>query len=277
MQRSGRLTTTALGRRAALRCGQRKVHLKIKKAAKSVQGDIDAAKKRLDDFRKRKKLEEERRKLRSAQERQRMRKEFIRRQNNRRAARRKAKEEKKYGVKTTQQLYGRMEKDSLHEGDFDARQAKSLQSHIHYPEEYKRAREEQDRWLNESMEYFKNWIYPLRKVFMNYSRDFMPQRINTIDFEELQKLRSGLTISDWMIFVNDFELMPWQVTKTQALAIFHYSNLKLGGGDSGLGARRGAQIITFEEYISCLRGVAMGEGFRSLRSHTHPESGGLPA
>ncbi len=193
-----------------------------------------------------------------------MRKEFIRRQNNRRAARRKAKEEKKYGVKTTMQLYGRMEQESLHEGDFDARQAKSLQSHIHYPEEFKRERAEEERWLAESMDFFKNWIYPLRKVFSNYSRDFMPLRTKTIDFDELQKLRSGLTISDWMIFVNDFELMPWQVTKTQALAIFHYSNLKLGAMNTDLGARRGAQIISFEEYISCLRGVAMGEGFRSL-------------
>ena len=137
-------------------------------------------------------------------------------------------------------------------------------SHINYPSEFRKAKEEQERWLSESMDFFKNWIYPLRKVFSNYSRDFMPQRTNTIDFDELQKLQSGLTISDWMIFVNDFELMPWQVTKTQALAIFHYSNLKLGGGDSHLGARRGAQIISFEEFISCLRGVAMGEGFRSL-------------
>ena len=139
-----------------------------------------------------------------------------------------------------------------------------MQSHIHYPEEFKRERAEEERWLAESMDYFKNWIYPLRKVFSNYSRDFMPLRTKTIDFDELQKLRSGLTISDWMIFVNDFELMPWQVTKTQALAIFHYSNLKLGAMNTDLGARRGAQIISFEEYISCLRGVAMGEGFRSL-------------
>ena len=61
----------AQSRKSNVQIGQRKVKLKIKKAAKSVQGDIDAAKKRLDDFRKRKQLEEERRKLRSAQERKR--------------------------------------------------------------------------------------------------------------------------------------------------------------------------------------------------------------
>ena len=92
----------------------------------------------------------------------------------------------------------------------------------------------------------------------------MPQRTNTIDFDELMKLQAGLTISDWMIFVTDFSLVPWQVTKTQALAIFHYSNVNLGAGLSDLGARRGSQIITFDEFISCLRGIAMGEGFRSL-------------
>ena len=37
----------AQARRSNVQIGQRKVHLKIKKAAKSVQGDIDAAKKRL--------------------------------------------------------------------------------------------------------------------------------------------------------------------------------------------------------------------------------------
>merc|ERR1711871_1123140 len=166
----------AQARRSNVQIGQRKVHLKIKKAAKSVQGDIDAAKKRLEDFRNRKHLEEERRKLRSAQERKRMRKEFLRRQNNRRAARRKEKEEKKFGVKTSTRLYGRMEKESLHEGDFDTRQKKSLLSHTNYPNEFRKAKEEQERWLNESMDFFRNWIYPLRKVFSNYSRDFMPQR-----------------------------------------------------------------------------------------------------
>ena len=111
-----------------------------------------------DDFRKRKQLAEERRKLRSAQERKRMRKEFLRRQNNRRAARRKEKEEKKFGVKTSTRLYGRMEKESLHEGDFDTRQKKSLLSHINYPSEFRKAKEEQERWLRESMDFFKNWI-----------------------------------------------------------------------------------------------------------------------
>ena len=61
----------AQSRKSNVQIGQRKVKLKIKKAAKSVQGDINAAKKRLDDFRKRKQLEEDRRKLRSAQERKR--------------------------------------------------------------------------------------------------------------------------------------------------------------------------------------------------------------
>ena len=266
----------AQARRSNVQIGQRKVHLKIKKAAKSVQGDIDAAKKRLgkslpccfqayrphhaltsifiylffafslpricalallqhwghhnrgfskpQTFGRGTAQASKRPGTKTDAE------EFLRRQNNRRAARRKEKEEKKFGVKTSTRLYGRMEKESLHEGDFDTRQKKSLLSHINYPNEFRKAKEEQERWLNESMDFFRNWIYPLRKVFSNYSRDFMPQRTTTIDFDELQKLKSGLTISDWMIFVNDFELMPWQVTKTQALAIFHYSNLKLGGG-----------------------------------------------
>ena len=254
----------AAARKSTVQIGKRTVKLKIKKAAKSVQGDIDAAKKRLDDYRKRQVLKEERKRLKGAEQRKRMRKEFLIRQEHRRAARRKEKEEKQFGVNTTTVLYGRTTKPSLHEGDFDTRQKNSLVANLNYAKDFKHERENELKWLRQSKKLFRSWLVPLKRIFRNYSRDFMPQRTNTIDFDELMKLQAGLTISDWMIFVTDFSLVPWQVTKTQALAIFHYSNVNLGAGSSDLGARRGSQIITFDEFISCLRGIAMGEGFRSL-------------
>jgi Ca2+-binding EF-hand superfamily protein len=251
-------------RQSNVQIGQRKVKVKVKKAAKSVQGDIDMAKKRLEEFRKRQQMEEERKRLKSREQRKKMRKEFLLRQGNRRAARRKEKEEKKFGVKSQMLMYGRCNKDSLHEGTFEERQKNSLMSSLHYAEEFKDIRQKQVDWLQESQSLFKKWLAPLRRVFRNYSRDFIPQRTNVSDFDELQKLQSGLTVSDWMIFVSDFALVPWMTDKTGALGIFHYSNVNLGADSNGLGAKRGAQIITFEEFVSCLRGISMGEGFRSL-------------
>ena len=46
-----------------------------------------------------------------------------------------------------------------------------------------------------------------------------------------------------------------------SISNFSLFQFKLGAMNTDLGARRGAQIISFEEYISCLRGVAMGEGY----------------
>ena len=54
--------------------------------------------------------------------------------------------------------------------------------------------------------------------------------------------------------------------KTQSLALFHLSNTELGVNDNELGARSGQQVLSMNEFVSCLRGVAMGETFRTLPS-----------
>jgi hypothetical protein len=68
-----------------------------------------------------------------------------------------------------------------------------------------------------------------------------------------------------LLFCVAFVLCCFCVLRqTQSLALFHLSNTELGVQDTELGARSGQQILSYNEFISCLRGVAMGEGFRTL-------------
>ena len=114
-----------------------------------------------------------------------MRKEFLIRQEHRRAARRKEKEEKQFGVNTTTVLYGRTTKPSLHEGDFDTRQKNSLLANLNYAKDFKHERENELKWLRQSKKLFRSWLVPLKRIFRNYSRDFMPQRTNTSRLKRL--------------------------------------------------------------------------------------------
>jgi len=111
---------------------------------------------------------------------------------------------------------------------------------------------------------FKKWHAPLKYIFNNYSKDFVSTRARSKDFTALSELSGGLTVGDWMIFCRDFRFVPHLMNKTQSLALFHLSNTELGVQDTELGARGGQQILSYNEFISCLRGVAMGEAFRQL-------------
>jgi hypothetical protein len=161
-------------------------------------------------------------------------------------------------------LYGRKAKANLHQGTFHERQAKMLRMHLQAETVAKKKRKEQLLWLESSAKLFKAWDVPLKWIFRNYSRDFVPSTVRTKDFDQLMKLQGGLSIQDWMIMNKDFKIVPWLVSKTESLAIFHYANTELGIEDTELGARVGTQVLSYPEFISALRGVAMGEGFRSL-------------
>jgi hypothetical protein len=127
-------------------------------------------------------------------------------------------------------------------------------------------REKQVKWVEDSLKMFKPWMRPLKYIFGNYSRDFVPKKTGTKDFDALKKLQTGLSIKDWMILCKDFKFVPWLMDKTQSLALFHLSNTELGVNDNELGARGGQQVLSMNEFVSCLRGVAMGETFRTLPS-----------
>merc|ERR1712166_864877 len=144
------------------------------------------------------------------------------------------------------------------------RQAAMLKLHLESKEESLAKRAKQTVWIEESQELFKKWHAPLKYIFNNYSKDFVSTRARSKDFTALSELSGGLTVGDWMIFCRDFRFVPHLMNKTQSLALFHLSNTELGVQDTELGARGGQQILSYNEFISCLRGVAMGEGFRTL-------------
>merc|ERR1712166_1252893 len=151
-----------------------------------------------------------------------------------------------------------------HGGTFHERQAAMLKLHLESKEESLAKRAKQTVWIEESQELFKKWHAPLKYIFNNYSKDFVSTRARSKDFTALSELSGGLTVGDWMIFCRDFRFVPHLMNKTQSLALFHLSNTELGVQDTELGARGGQQILSYNEFISCLRGVAMGEGFRTL-------------
>ena len=109
--------------------GSRKVKVKVAKAAKTVQGDIDAAKEKREKRIRQQQLEEERKRLKSAESRRIMRRQFERKMVQRKMDRRREMEEVQLGVKQ-EVLYGRKAKANLHQGTFHERQAKMLRMHL---------------------------------------------------------------------------------------------------------------------------------------------------
>ena len=86
------------------------------------------------------------------------------------------------------------------------------------------------------MDFFKNWIYPLRKVFSNYSRDFMPQRTNTIDFDELQKLPWAYDLGLDKSLLTISSIYSLASHKDESIGDISLLQPQIGRGDSYLGA-----------------------------------------
>ena len=237
--------------------------LKKTKTDRTVKGDIERAKALKIARERQAVLEARRKRMKSQETRKKMRKQFERKQVARKRQYRRNQADKDTG-RNQGGMFGRTSKGDRHGGTFHERQAAMLKLHLESKEEHAAKRAKQTKWVEESLNLFKEWIHPLKYIFKNYSKDFVSTRARTKDFTALGELQSGLTVGDWMILCKDFRLVPVLMDKTQSLALFHLSNTELGVQDTELGARGGQQILSFNEFVSACRGIAMGEAFRSL-------------
>ena len=236
--------------------------MKKTKSDRTVRGDIERAKALKIARERQSVLEARRKRMKSAETRTKMRRQFERKQKARKKQNVRQARDQKDGRDVS--MFGRTSKGDRHGGTFHERQAAMLKLHLESKEESLAKRAKQTVWIEESQELFKKWHAPLKYIFNNYSKDFVSTRARSKDFTALSELSGGLTVGDWMIFCRDFRFVPHLMNKTQSLALFHLSNTELGVQDTELGARGGQQILSYNEFISCLRGVAMGEAFRQL-------------
>ena len=236
--------------------------MKATKTDRTVRGDIERAKALKIARERQAVLEARRKRMKSAETRTKMRKQFERKQKARKKQHVRLRRDQQEGRDMS--MFGRQSKGDRHGGTFHERQAAMLKLHMESKEEAANKRAKQTQWIEDSNKLFLKWHVPLKYIFKNYSKDFVSTRTRTKDFTALSELQSGLTVGDWMILCKDFRLVPVLMDKTQSLALFHLSNTELGVQDTELGARGGQQILSYNEFISCLRGVAMGEAFRQL-------------
>merc|ERR1712166_801486 len=236
--------------------------MKKTKSDRTVRGDIERAKALKIARERQSVLEARRKRMKSAETRTKMRRQFERKQKARKKQNVRQARDQKDGRDVS--MFGRTSKGDRHGGTFHERQAAMLKLHLESKEEHAAKRAKQTKWVEESLTLFKEWMHPLKYIFKIYSKDFVSTRARTKDFTALGALSEGLTVGDWMILCKDFRLVPVLMDKTQSLALFHLSNTELGVQDTELGARGGQQILSFNEFVSACRGIAMGEAFRSL-------------
>ena len=239
--------------------GKRKIKMKIKKAPKTVQGDIDAYKNK-HAMRKRNKERATREKeYREQQVRRRMRIQFERKLAFKKMYRRRAVEDKKRGH-TQISLFGRPDKGDRHAGNFYERQAAMLQVHLDAAGESQRKVDQAQAWIELSMKLFKNWLKPLEHIFTIYTSEFVNAFSPAFDFQALMERSGGLAIGEYMKLSRDFKLVPKIMNKTESLSLYHYANAE----DGNRTARHNEPLLGFEELISCLHGIAMRPAFNSL-------------
>ena len=239
--------------------GKRKVHMKIKKAPKTVQGDIDAHKmkheQRLRDEH-RVKMEKQHR---EQQVRRRMRQQFDRKLAAKQMYRRRQQQKKARGVKVIR-LFGRIDRGDRHAGNFYERQDAMLQMHLNAEGETQKAIDSAREWIDESLALFKKWLRPLKYIFTIYTSEFVNAFSPAFDFQALMERSGGLALGEYMKFCRDFKLVPMILNRTESLALYHYANAE----DGNRTARHNEPLLGFEELVSCLHGVAMSSAFNSL-------------
>ena len=239
--------------------GKRKVHMKIKKAPKTVQGDIDSFKLKHELRLREAHREETQKRYRENQVRRRMRKQFERKLAAKQMHRRRQQEIAKRGVKTIK-LFGRLDRGDRHAGNFYERQDAMLQMHLNAKGETQKAIDAAQEWIKQSLSLFKNWLKPLRYIFAIYTSEFVNAFSPAFDFQALMERSGGLALGEYMKFCRDFKLVPKILGRTESLALYHYANAE----DGNRTARHNEPLLGFEELISCLHGVAMSEAFNSL-------------
>ena len=135
-----------------------------------------------------------------------------------------------------------------------------LQMHLNAPGEAQKAIDAAGAWIDKSMKLFKKWLTPLRHAFAIYTSEFVNAFSPAFDFQALMERSGGLAIGEWMKFCRDFNLVPKIIDKTTSLAYYHYANAE----DGNRTARHNEPLLGFEELVSCLHGIALGEAFHSL-------------
>jgi hypothetical protein len=239
--------------------GKRKVHMKIKKAPKTVQGDIDAHKmkheQRLRDEH-RARMEKEHR---EQQVRRRMRQQFDRKLAAKQMYRRREQQKKARGIEVIR-LFGRIDRGDRHAGNFYERQDAMLQMHLNAEGETQKAIDSARKWIDRSLALFKNWLRPLKYIFTIYTSEFVNAFSPAFDFQALMERSGGLALGEYMKFCRDFQLVPMILNRTESLALYHYANAE----DGNRTARHNEPLLGFEELVSCLHGIAMSSAFNSL-------------
>jgi hypothetical protein len=239
--------------------GKRKIKMKIKKAPKTVQGDIDAHKSKHEQrLRNRERIAREK-EYREQQVRKRMRIQFERKLAFKQMYRRRAIEDRKRGVKSIA-LFGRVDRGDRHAGNFYERQDAMLKMQLDAAGESDKKIEEAQAWIDLSMKLFKKWLRPLQHIFTIYTSEFVNAFSPAFDFQALMERSGGLAIGEYMKLSRDFRLVPKIMNKTESLSLYHYANAE----DGNRTARHNEPLLGFEELISCLHGVAMGPTFNSL-------------
>ena len=239
--------------------GKRKIKMKIKKAPKTVQGDIDAHKNKHDQRIRNKERANREKEYREVQVRKRMRIQFERKLAFKQMYRRRAIEDKKRGVHSIA-LFGRVDRGDRHAGDFYARQDAMLKMQLDAAGESDKRVQEAKNWIDLSMKLFKKWLRPLSHIFTIYTSEFVNAFSPAFDFQALMERSGGLAISEYMKLSRDFRLVPKIMNKTESLSLYHYANSE----DGNRTARHNEPLLGFEELISCLHGIAMGPSFNSI-------------
>ena len=239
--------------------GKRKIKMKIKKAPKTVQGDIDAYKNKHEMKLRNRERKQREKDYRESQVRRRMRIQFERKLAFKKMYRRRAVEDKKRGNHNIA-LFGRPDKGDRHAGDFYERQAAMLQVHLDAAGESQRKVAQAQAWIELSLKLFKRWLKPLEHIFTIYTSEFVNAFSPAFDFQALMERSGGLAIGEYMKLSRDFRLVPKIMNKTESLSLYHYANAE----DGNRTARHNEPLLGFEELVSCLHGIAMGPHFKSL-------------
>ena len=239
--------------------GKRKVKMKVKKAPKTVQGDIDQYKNKHDAILRNRERAKREKEHREQQVRKRMRIQFERKLAFKQMYRRRATDEAKRGLQQIQ-MFGRADKGDRHGGDFYERQAAMLEVQLHAEVENQRKVALAQEWIEQSLKLFKNWLKPMRHIFSIYTSEFVNAFSPAYDFQALMERSGGLAIGEYMKLSRDFHLVPKILNKTDSLALYHYANAE----DGNRTARHNEPLLGFEELVSCLHGIAMSAPFNSL-------------
>jgi hypothetical protein len=116
---------------------------------------------------------------------------------------------------------------------------------------------------------FKPWKKALIHCFKSYAKMCLPGKLDHLTFDEQVKMQKSVTLRNYLLFLNDFLIVPHIITKAEATGFFHVSNLAAAEGVMPSGqvcSRVHKQWLTIPEFISTLFHVAMSKSLSFLYS-----------